>query len=210
MLRACNQGGLCGSKGNGELETALERALRRILSWQIPPNWSAYDWSHEVKAIAVAAGCQAALEYDSKRGVPLSAFLYQRALTCGWTRYRQEWAYAVRFSEANANERDMADLSYPSLLDNCLPDSLHWALTELQFADQWLIRQLFWNNVSEDKLARNLRITQQAVSKRKQKIICRLRRLLNDARAAILLSSALVWSAVTDSIEPLLWCDLWL
>ena len=28
-----------------------------------------------------------------KAAVPLSAFLYQRALTCAWTRYRQEWAY---------------------------------------------------------------------------------------------------------------------
>ena len=54
------------------------------------------------------------------------------------------------------------------------------------------------------------RAIQQAVSKRKRKIIRKLRRLLRDARAAMLLSSTLFWSAVADPIELPLSCDLWL
>jgi hypothetical protein len=64
--------------------------------------------------------------------------------------------------------------------------------------------------MSEDKVARNLKITQQAVSKRKRKIICKLRRLLRHARTALLIPGTLLWSAVTEPIEPLLSCDLWL
>ena len=75
---------------------------------------------------------------------------------------------------------------------------------ELPFADQRLIRQLFWNKTTENKVARNLKISQQAVSKRKRKIICKLRQALRDIRATILISGTLVWGAVPWSIEPLL------
>jgi hypothetical protein len=64
--------------------------------------------------------------------------------------------------------------------------------------------------MSEGWVARNLKITQQAVSKRKRKIICKLRHLLSEARTALLVSGTLFWSAVTEPIELLLSCDLWL
>jgi hypothetical protein len=210
MLGTQRQNGRCNSEPSDELNAATHRAFRRILSWRTPPNWSLQDWCDEVRAIRAAARCHAEVDYDPQRGVPLSAFLYQRVLTCAWTRYRQEWAYALRFNQTNGNGNDEAETPCSSLVEICPADSLHCALMELPFADQWLIRQLFWNKISEDKVARNLRITQQAVSKRRQKIICKLRRLLSDARAAIVVSSTLVWSAMIDSIEPLLSCDLWL
>jgi DNA-directed RNA polymerase specialized sigma24 family protein len=194
-----------------ELSAALRRAFRRILSWRIPPNWSAHDWFNEVKAITAAASCQAELDYDFERGVPLSAFLYQRALTSAWTRYRQEWAYALRFMQEDENGCDEAAAPPASLPEVCRPDdSLRYALLELPFADQWLVRQLFWNSVSQDKVARNLKITQQAVSKRKRKIIRRLRRLLRDAPAVMLPSNTLFWSAVADRTELSVACGLWL
>jgi hypothetical protein len=175
-----------------ELSAALRWAFRRIVSWRIPPNWSAHDWFDEVKAITAAACYQAKLDYDFERGVPLSAFLYQRALTGAWTRYRQEWAYALRFMQEDGNRCDEAAASSTRLPEVCPPDdSLRYALLELPFADQWLVRQLFWNSVSEDKVARNLKITQQAVSKRKRKIIRRLRQLLRGACAAMSFSGTL-------------------
>ena len=117
----------------------------------------------------------------------------------------------LRFVQEDGTGCDEAAAPRASLPEVCpLDDSLQCALLELPFADQWLIRQLFWNSVSEDKVARNLKITQQAVSKRKRKIIRKLGRLLRDARAAMLLSSTLFWSAVADPIELLLSCDLWL
>ena len=161
--------------------------------------------------MTAAARSQAELDYDFERGVPLSAFLYQRVLTCAWTRYRQEWAYALRFIQEDGNGCDDAMAPCANLPGVYPPDdSLQGALLELPFADQWLVRQLFWNSVSEDKIAQNLKITQQAVSKRKRKIIRKLRQLLGDARAAVLLSSTLFWSAVADPIELPLSCDLWL
>ena len=98
-----------------------------------------------------------------------------------------------------------------SLPEVCPPDDLlQCALLELPFTDQWLIRQLFWNKATEGKIARNLKISQQAVSKRKRKIICKLRHFLRDARPAMLFSGTLFWSAGADPIELLLSCDLWL
>ena len=73
----------------------------------------------------------------------------------------------------------------------------HSGYTDLRFA-------------AKDKVARNLKITQQAVSKRKRKIICKLRHLLREARTALLVSGTLFWSSVTEPIELLLSCDLWL
>jgi hypothetical protein len=208
MSKACGQSALRDLANDGELSAALRRAFCRILSWRIPPNWSARDWFDEVKAITAAARCQAELDYDFDRGVPLSAFLYQRALTCAWTRYRQEWAYALRFMQEDGTERyDEVATPRTSPPEVCPPDdSLRCALLELPFADQWLVRQLFWNSVAEDKVAWNLKITQQAVNKRKRKIIRKLRHLLRDARAAMLLSGTLSWSAVADPIElPVAW-----
>jgi len=195
-----------------ELSAALRRAFRRILSWRIPPNWSAHDWFDEVKAMTAAARYQAELDYDFERGVPLSAFLYQRALTCAWTRYRQEWTYALHFMhEDRIGRDDKTAAPRTGLPEICsLEDALRCALLELPFADQWLIRQLFWNSMSEDNVARNLKITQQAVSKRKRKIICKLRHLLDDARGAMLLSGTLFWNGVADLIELPLSCNLWL
>ena len=163
MLEMRRQDSLCDSRRDDELDAALQRAFRRILSWRIPPNWSAHDWSDEVKAITDAASCQAQLDYDPQRGVPISAFSYQRALACVWTRYRQEWAYALRFIETNGNGGDEAGTLHGSALEAPSPnDSLRCALLELPSADQWLIRQLFWNKTTEDKLATNLKISQQA------------------------------------------------
>ena len=213
-----NVSGACGQSSSRDLATddelsaALRRAFRRIFSWRIPPNWSAHDWFDEVKGITAAACCQAELDYDFEHGVPLSAFLYQRALTCVWTRYRQEWAYALHFMQEDGTEC-YYDVTTPrtSPPEVCPPDdSLRCALLELSFTDQWLVRQLFWNGMSEDKVARNLKITQQAVSKRKRKIIRKLRHVLRDAHAAMLLSGTLFGSALADPIELLLSCDLWL
>ena len=167
ISRAGGQSSLRDLANDEELSAVWQRAVHRILYWRIPPNWSAHDWFDEVKAMTAAACCEAEVEYDVERGVPLSAFLYQRALTCAFTRYRQEWAYALRFMRC-----DEAATPRTSLPEICPPnDSLQCALLELPFTDQWLVRQLFWNSVSEDKVARNLKIRQQAVSKRKRKII---------------------------------------
>lgn len=197
MPAACRATDLGPDGRNYELNAALHRAFCRIRSWRIPPNWSAHDWLDEVKAITAAAGCHAENDYDSELSVPLSAFLYRRALACAWTRYRQEWAYFLRFMEQGPNNGDKAEASHQTVLEVAsLKDSLQSALTELSQADQWLIRQVFWNETTEDQVAKSLNISQQAVSKRKRRIICRLRRLLSDIGGETLVYEILLWSAV--------------
>lgn len=211
ILEACRRNCLCDSGRDDEQNAALHRAVHKVLLWRIPPNWSAHDWFDEVNAIVAAARCQAELDYDPQRRVPLSAFLYQRALTCAWTRYRQEWGYALHFIQNDGNKDGEAAAPDTSVFEGSPPNaSLQCALLELPLADQRLIRQLFWNKTPEHKVATNLKISQQAVSKRKRKIICKLRRALRDNRATSLISGALAWNAAPWPIEPLLFCDLWL
>src|SRR5579871_2071177 len=96
---------LGGGAGAGAVETlppnyaeVLGCCLKRLNSWRIPPNWSASDWLKEIKAIGTAAAWQAEGEFDPSRGVPVAAFLYQRILARVFTRYRQEWAYALHLA----------------------------------------------------------------------------------------------------------------
>jgi DNA-directed RNA polymerase specialized sigma24 family protein len=199
--------GACGNNDlryafNGDLDSVLHRVVWKVRSWRIPPNWAAHDWFDEVKAIAAAAGCRAEIDYDPQRRVPLSAFVYRRALTCVWTRYRQEWAYSLRFlreDKIDGHDGGASDGSAPevALRDN----SVQCALTKLPKLDQWLIRQLFWNESSEEQLAITLQISQQAVSKRKGRIVRRLRRLLGDVGSRALVCKAVVWSMATECCD---------
>ena len=189
----------------------LRRVRRRIFFWRRPANWSGRDWSDEVRAITAAACYRADTDYDPERGVPLSAFLYLRALSCAWTRYRQECAYSRRFISQNGNGHDEAAVLDMSPCKVCPPiDSLQCALLKLPFIDQCLIRELFWEKTSEGSLATNLKISQQAVSKRKRKIILKLRRLLSETRVTLLLSAALLWGDLSLEVESLLFYDVWL
>jgi DNA-directed RNA polymerase specialized sigma subunit len=52
-------------------------------------------------------------------------------------------------------------------------------LTRLPAADRRLLERLFWEECTETEIASGLGITQQAVSKRKRKILTELRRDLN-------------------------------
>ena len=142
-------------------------------------NWSRRDWLDEVQAITAAAGCVAEGDYDAGRGVPRHAFIYRRAITSVWTRYRQEWAYCLRFVPKPENEIRPARLNAElENTDMTLLRNLPKALDQLSLSQQWLIRQLFWQGATQGGLALILRISQQAVSRRKERALKRLRRLL--------------------------------
>jgi DNA-directed RNA polymerase specialized sigma24 family protein len=162
-----------------------------------------------VKGITAAVRCRVEIDFDPGRGVPMEAFVYLRALSCAWTRYRQECAYARRFIHANG--RDTPAEVDVSFAEDCHPtDSLRCALGKLPFADQWLIRQLFWAKTPQGEIARDLRISQQAVSKRKRKIIGKLREVLGEVAAIIVLWGEPFWSDLACPVESLLFCELWL
>src|SRR4029077_8144749 len=89
----------------------LDSSLRRIFRWRVPPNWSISDWRNEMRAEAACAAWQAVCDYDPSLGVPFNAFARQRVLTSTLTRYRREWAYALRL----AQKHDAKDLDTRTL-----------------------------------------------------------------------------------------------
>jgi DNA-directed RNA polymerase specialized sigma subunit len=149
---------------------------RRFRTWRIPPRWSIGDWIEEVQAQGLAAAWQALCDYDPARGVPLSAFVRQRILFGVLTRYRQEWAYALRLG---FEIPDTGDASSSAATSTALPrvdDALQGPLSQLAEPERWLIERLFWHGKTESDVAAELGISQPAVNKRKRAIIHNLRR----------------------------------
>ena len=152
----------------------LDSSLRRIFRWRVPPNWSISDWRNEMRAEAACAAWQAVCDYDASLGVPFDAFAYQRVLTSTLTRYRQEWAYALRLAEEHkpeASDSRMLDAAVPAVF----ADWPRPALARLTKSDLWLVEQLFLRGRTEATIATETGITQQAVNKRKSMILLRLR-----------------------------------
>jgi RNA polymerase sigma factor (sigma-70 family) len=162
--------------------------VRRIRAWRTPPHWCPRDWLEEALAQGAAAAWQALHDYDPERGVPLSAFVRQRVLSSVWTRYRQEWAYALHINPV-ADADGCADPSDDSAMVFEEQNGLRDLLALLSESDRWLIEQLFRDGRTETELASELGISQQAVSKRKQKILFRLHCLRES------------WTKETETIE---------
>src|SRR5262249_44267274 len=147
--------------------------LRRIYAWRVPPHWSRGDWFEEVRAEVEAAAWQAVCNFDPARGVPLSAFVYQQVLARALTRYRREWAYAVRCVFQSGEEGYGARVG--GLVDPpAVQEPMRRALARLSPPDKWLIEQLFWEGHTEAETSQRLGISQQAVSKRKRSILQKL------------------------------------
>ena len=148
-----------------EWEAIWPRCWRRIHSWRVPPRWNPLDWWDEARAEAALAACAATLDFDPARGVPRTAFLYQRILAGVRTRYRQEWAYGRHLrSPCPLEECPAPDDSSSPAGD---PEQAARLLGQLGERDRWLIRQLFWGETTEATVAAVLGISHQAVSQRK-------------------------------------------
>jgi DNA-directed RNA polymerase specialized sigma24 family protein len=180
-----------------ECDAVIKRCFRRISSWRVPLNWGTSDWFAEMRATIQGAAWQALWNYDSARGVPISAFVYQRVMARALTRYRQEWAYALRCICQPAPERGALEPSKDGAngvfgvsvtpLDGAWNDketceAVLRALERLSTLDQWVIEQLFWRERTESQLGLDLGVSHQAVSKRKLAILRRLRLSLEDSR----------------------------
>jgi DNA-directed RNA polymerase specialized sigma24 family protein len=160
----------------------LQHCFHRIRCWRVPPNWSGQDWSEEMEALVTAAACQAELDFDPAREVPLGGFVYRRVMARALTRYRQEWVYALRFLSENdidglsgttANGAAWAEeAAVAPVLDY---ESVRHALERLSGADRKLIHELFWGKCTQTELARKRGVSQQAVSLRKGSILKYLR-----------------------------------
>lgn len=144
--------------------------MRRVRAWRVPPRWSPSDWWEEAQAQGIAAAWKAMGDFDPARGVPLEAFVHQRILFGVRTRYRQEWVYALHLGTEAATESIVALPDHSPSLDECL-DLLRADHPPLGEPDRRLIEHLFWEGWTEAEAARELGVSQSAVSKRKSKIL---------------------------------------
>jgi len=159
--------------------------LKRLMSWRTPPNWSTADWLEEITSVGLVTVCQAESEFEPSRNVPWVAFLYQRILARVFTRYRQEWAYALHaapeINEEPAHLVPKADAQFPAETRH---ESVRAIIDLLPAPDRRLVALLFWQEHTESQIAQSLGITQSAVNKRKQLLLGRLRGRLESAGIA--------------------------
>jgi RNA polymerase sigma factor (sigma-70 family) len=144
----------------------------------MPHHWAIQDWLEEMEAEAAAAALQAARDFDPGRNVPWEAFLRRRIMAAALARYRREWVYARR--RVSDSDKDFPAGALPrahSLREEDFAVLLR-ALQELPAADLVIIEGIYWDGNTENALAGDLGVSQQAVSKRKHAILRALRGIL--------------------------------
>jgi RNA polymerase sigma factor (sigma-70 family) len=174
---ASDGGGLGSAEGRAECLAAMAFAIRRACRWRVPPRWSVGDWREELRAEGALAAWEAGRDFDTGRGGPFKPFVERRVLSHLLHHYRREWAYAHHLA------RNPADSEAPGQAGANRPPELEAVdvrelAARLDPDDRRLVTILFWEGQSESEAARSLGVSQQAVSKRKLRIILELRRKL--------------------------------
>ena len=133
------------------------RCFAKIKPWRQPPHWSRRDWHEEASATAALAACESRANFDPTRGVPETAFLYLRMVAAVTTRYRQEWSYAKHTTVTGDMIDHMIDHASPTPTSAAeireQKQKLKNFLASFEIAEEYLIYQLFWEEVSQDDLA---------------------------------------------------------
>jgi len=184
-----------------DIGEAVRRAFGRASSWRTPPHWSSRDWLDEVRAILHSGAVCAGMKYDENRGVPLGAHIYMRSVAAVWGRYRQEWSYYLHtVPESDAGAEPIATLLAEVNGNKDVDHLLGQALSQLSVEDQLLIHRLFWDNADQRRVGAKLQISQHCVSRRKTRVLRKLRRALNSASHLFSHILAACW-AVFDSLD---------
>ena len=162
----------------------VESCLQRICSWRVPPNWSPTDWLEEIRAVAIGEAWKAECEFDFTRGVSLAAFVHSRMLARVLTRYRQEWSYGLHCPRRVVEDGDFPEersTGQVAVAHLDLASQGFWEMvTLLDAKPRRLVIQLFCEGRTEAEIARELGLSQRAVSKRKQAALGALRQCLED------------------------------
>ena len=143
----------------------------QIRIWRLPPGWNRSDWADEAQSTGILAAMNSLKEYDPNRNVPLEAFLFLKVRAAVWTLYRREWSLCRRFHELNLS-CDRGNLPVPAA-----PTDLTEHLLKLSDEDRQLIELIYWQGHSEAEIATRSGVTRQAINKRKQAILHRLKEL---------------------------------
>ncbi|MFA0746298.1 sigma-70 family RNA polymerase sigma factor [Fervidibacter sp.] len=174
-----------------KVQKAVQVALHQARQWRRPPHWDGYEWQKELDAIAQAATFEACFYFDEQRGMTLETFVFWQVLTALRDFHRREWAYFAfhcghlsRVSnEGEAGEGDESAEVCEGVVTKGLEQEwrrylIFWALERLSERERQVINRLYWDGRTEAEIAHELGISQQAVSKIKQKAIQKLRELL--------------------------------
>jgi len=153
---------------------AIRAVLRRIERWRTPANWSPADWADEEKAVVNLAACEAVIEYRPDDTIPLANLVYFRGMARALTRYRQECAYSQRNLPAGPEDEPEDMLKGPVIAAPRRPtDAVAGDLT----AHGWLTEAVESLRTQHD-VARELQISQRAVSGRRRQALEKLRGVL--------------------------------
>lgn len=160
-----------------EHQFIVRNCLARIDRWRTPRRWSPSDWLEEIQATAFAATWDAICLYDKSRGVTLNAYMRLHIIKTCYGRYRKKWNYALNTCEEASVDDSFIGNPYRVLDETVWLEEAVGRLTE---GDALLVRDLYWNGRSESEVARDLGVTQQAINKKKQRILETLRFRLLD------------------------------
>jgi DNA-directed RNA polymerase specialized sigma24 family protein len=163
-----------------EWEVIWPGCVGRIRRWRLPPRWSVRDWWEEVLAQGLAAAWEALCDYDPERGVARERFMQGRVLARVLQLYRREWAYGRRCDPELPTDRGKDRPGEPESAGLVRAEGPEW-LAHLPGADRRLLERLFVDGWTEAEAARELGISQPAISKRKRLILSRLR-LLSESK----------------------------
>jgi DNA-directed RNA polymerase specialized sigma24 family protein len=152
------------------------RCWSRIRGWRAPPHWSPADWQDEARAQGALARCEALREFDSRRLVPIEAFLYRRVVEAVWARYRQEWSFGRRTRLVH-HWGDAVWLD-DSESGSHLLDRLAFALERLNESDRRLLHRFYWEGCSLQEMSVFMELSRDALKKRRTRALQKLRELL--------------------------------
>jgi RNA polymerase sigma factor (sigma-70 family) len=148
---------------------------QRLRSWRVPPRWSACDWLDEMRAEGAAAALIAIRNYQPQYNVPIGVYVRMRIMGQVLTRYRKEWAYALR-QVLTDWINDASEEVGTEQADLIMNDELQWVLAQLCETDRQFLERLYWSEETEAEIAKALGLSQQAINKRKHTILKTLRK----------------------------------
>lgn len=145
---------------------------RRIRRWPVPPNWSGSEWLEEMKSEGFLAAFSARDGYEAGRGMTFRSYMHMKVIGHLVARYRREWSFANRLRASSCDPVDSPG-AIPS-------PEVEEMLGRLGARDSRILRGLFWEGCREVDLAREMGLSQQAISKRKKRILADLRQEFAD------------------------------
>jgi len=174
-----------------KVQKPVQVALRQARQWRRPLHWDRSEWHKELDAIAQATAFEACFRFDKRRSAPLEAFVFRQVLAALRDFHRREWAYFALHCEhlpRVGEEEDMEEgnesaefcerVATEGLEREWRRYLIHWTLERLSERERQVIKQLYWDEKTEAEIAHELGISQQAVSKTKQKAIQKLKEWL--------------------------------